>query len=120
MSRTENKDQVFIDPTCFGIFVGGPLRSLVVNVFTLKGPSYQGYFDAKEGVVYLPSRYSQKCSQNIVENQARSTFHYSKVDFRFISALLHAYLNEKEIHTLEYDVNVFESILSMQNTEKLS
>ena len=25
-------DQVFIDPTCFGIFVCGPLQSLVVNV----------------------------------------------------------------------------------------
>ena len=49
------------------------------------------------------SKYSWKSSQfNII---------YSKVDFRFISALLHAYLNEKEIHMLEYDVNVFESII---------
>ena len=36
------------------------------------------------------------------------------VDFRFISAFLHAYLNQKGIHTLEFDVNVFEAILSMQ------
>ena len=28
-------DQVFIDPTFFGIFVCGPLQSFVVNVFTL-------------------------------------------------------------------------------------
>ena len=27
-------DQVFMDPTFFGIFVCGPLQSFVVNVFT--------------------------------------------------------------------------------------
>ena len=73
----------------------------MVNVFTLKGPSYQGYliFDAKEGVVYLPSRYSHKSSQNIVENQARSTFHYSKVDFRFISWIRCKCLRIDFVHT---------------------
>ena len=30
-------DQVFIDPTFFGIFVCGPLQSFVVNVCTLTG-----------------------------------------------------------------------------------
>ena len=32
----EFADQVFIDPTFFGIFVCGPLQSFVVNVFTLR------------------------------------------------------------------------------------
>ena len=27
---------------------------------------------------------------------------------------MHAYLNQKGIHTLEFDVNVFQAILSMQ------
>ena len=31
----ESSDQVFIDPTFFGIFVRGPLQSFVVNVCTL-------------------------------------------------------------------------------------
>ena len=34
-------DQVFTDPTFFGIFVCGPLQSLVVNVCTLR---YENYY----------------------------------------------------------------------------
>ena len=37
-------DQVFIDPTFFGIFVCGPLQSLVVNVCTNWGNIFGNYF----------------------------------------------------------------------------
>ena len=32
IQRLNNRGQVFIDPTFFGIFVCGPLQSFVVNV----------------------------------------------------------------------------------------
>ena len=35
-------DQVFMDPTFFGIFDCGPLQSFVVNVFTLPRHSLRG------------------------------------------------------------------------------
>ena len=36
-------DQVFIDPTFFGIFVCGPLQSFVVNVCNQKNPFFQRF-----------------------------------------------------------------------------
>ena len=34
-------DEVFIDPTFSGIFVGGPLQSFVLNVCTIMGSHFQ-------------------------------------------------------------------------------
>ena len=50
----------------------------VCREMSLKDGHIKGIFDGKEGVVYLPSRYSHKCSQNIVENQASSTLFIRK------------------------------------------
>ena len=34
-------DEVFIDPTFSGIFVGGPLQSFVLNLCTIMGSHFQ-------------------------------------------------------------------------------
>ena len=50
VTTRESSDQVFIDPTFFGIFVRGPLQSFVVNVCTLYSESC-----IKPGIKRTPS-----------------------------------------------------------------